>query len=167
MQHERICPICFDNLGRIYRDLPCGHRFHHSCLKMCEKKEATIHECPYCRQEYENIQLRNRQNLSLSIREKEMKVNFTTYIKTKLNECEITSGKKNKLLIVNCIYKKICENISMLLDPRFGFKTRFTEVVKQKVNYNFDEIQDLYEKGEITNEYNEFCGYKNIINNSL
>ena len=167
MKNERICPICFDNLGRIYRDLPCGHRFHHKCLKMTEKKEATTHNCPYCRQEYENIKIRSRQNLLLSIKEKEMKVNFTTYIKTKLNECELASGKKNRLIIANCIYKKICENISMLLDPRFGFKTRFTEVVKIKVNYNFDEVKDVYKEMKITNEYNELCGYKNIINNAL
>ena len=167
MRNERICPICFDNLGRIYRDLPCGHKFHHGCLKMTEKKDATIHNCPYCRQEYENIKLRCKQNLLLSNKEKEIKGIFITYIKTKLNECQLASGKKNRLIIANCIYKKICENLSILLDPRFGFDKRFTEVVKIKVNYNFDEVKDVYKEMKITNEYNELCGYKDIINNSL
>ena len=82
-----------------------------------------------------------------------------------MNECELAS-EKNRVIIANCIYKKICENIN-ISDPRFGFNTRFTDVVKLKVNVNFDEIKNVYEEENIINEYNEFCGYKNIINNSL
>ena len=151
MSSKTICPICYDNIGKIHRELHCGHKFHHKCLKQCERKDTTIQNCPYCRQDYENIILRDRTYL-LSISEKQIKTNFITFIKKKLYDCEMALGKKNKLLIVN---------------GRYGFTHRFTYVVKQKINENFNEIQDLYKKGEIKSEYEEFCNYRNVIINKL
>ena len=56
---KKECPICFDNLGRIYRTLQCCHKFHHKCLLKNETYNVKPYKCPFCRQSYENIQLRN------------------------------------------------------------------------------------------------------------
>jgi hypothetical protein len=157
-----ICPICYENIGKIHRVLHCGHKFHHKCLKLCEINKADKHNCPYCRQEYENIVLRERKTL-LTIEEKKCKTEFVMYIKKKLNECEITVGKKNKFLICNSIYKKIIEKKNMILTPKFGFMFTFTKTVRNKVSEIYLDIQELFKNGEITNEYYEFCGYKDII----
>ena len=110
MSTDSICPICYENLGKIYRTLSCGHKFHHKCLKNCEKKDDTIHNCPYCRQEYENIILRKRITI-LSVEEKDIKKNFIKYMKEMLNMCESTNGKVPRLLICNKIFKNIINYI--------------------------------------------------------
>ena len=44
------CSICLCKNGKIYRELECGHRFHHKCLSLCLTKQ-----CPLCRSPYENM----------------------------------------------------------------------------------------------------------------
>jgi len=166
MSAETICPICYDNIGKIHRTLHCGHKFHHKCLNNCEQNNATIHNCPYCRQEYQNIVLRDRTSL-ITISEKEKKKIFVDYIKKKLLECSLTLGKRERLLIVNDIYKKIIKNINILLNPKYGFIPKFNSVVKSKVTEIFGDIKELHENGEIQFEYQEFCKYKDIILNKL
>ena len=166
MLNKPICCICYENIGKIYRNLHCNHKFHHKCLKLCEKSNNTIHKCPYCRQEYENIILRDRTSL-ITLSEKEKKENFVNYIQLKLKECKLTLEVKDRLLIVNIIYKKIIKNINILLNPRYGFIPTFNSVVKNKVVEIFENIQEINETGEIAIGYQEFCKYKIIILNKL
>ena len=65
---SKECAICYKNLGNIYRTLHCGHKFHHKCLIVNEKYNNSQCICPYCRQTYENIKLRDR-TYKLSIEE--------------------------------------------------------------------------------------------------
>ena len=115
------CAICYQNLGKIHRVLQCGHRFHHKCIKACETSNAKIHKCPYCRQEYENICLRDRTKL-LNTEEKKKKKDFTDYIRKYIDECQNTNGKKDKFLICKNVFKRIAEEKDMLSNENLVFK---------------------------------------------
>ena len=70
------CSICYNKLNKIYRELSCGHRFHHKCLKLCEDTSNNdIYSCP-CRNKYENMILRTR---ILSTTEKKEKMFTPTF----------------------------------------------------------------------------------------
>ena len=157
------CSICYENLGKIYRVLQCGHKFHHKCIKACENMNTTIHQCPYCRQDYENICLRDR----LNEEERKRKLEFVSYIKKYLKDCENTSGKKNKFLICKIIFKRISEEIDMLSKSKFGFTKRFINVVKNKLIELDTNINELRKNNKISLlEHNEYLNYrKNILKN--
>lgn len=156
------CPICYENLGKIHRVLQCGHRFHHKCLKACENINATIHRCPYCRQEYENICLRDRTKLNKE--EKKKKTEFVEYIKKYLRESENTTGKRPKFLICNIIFKRISEEKDMISKRKFGFSRRFIDVVKNKLIQLESEVNELRKNNKISStEHNKYFNYKKII----
>lgn len=138
------CPICYENLGKIYRTIQCGHKFHHKCLKTCELKEKNKHSCPYCRQEYENILLRNT---TKDPTEKELKQRdkFILDIKKLLDECEAETEKKNKIFKIIKIYKTFTQNISILNNPKFQFN-KFKVVIKSKTIGITEQINNVIEE---------------------
>lgn len=165
MCDKSICPICLDSLGKMHRTLQCGHKFHFKCIKHNENSQTDTNEfsCPYCRQEYENMILRERK---LNKEQEKQKEIFVDYIKEKLNEILLKSDKKDKFYVVIDIYRKIIEkqNISMLLDHKFGFLPNFTEVAKKKIIEISFDAEELFENKTITqDEYSNFNNYKSII----
>ena len=165
MKHSE-CAICYENLGKIHRVLQCGHKFHHKCIKACENTNTTIHQCPYCRQDYENICLRNRNILNKE--EKKKKTEFVSYIKKYLKDCETTSGKREKFLICNIIFKRISEEINILSKSKFGFSIMFINVVKNKLIELDPEINELKTNNKITSsEHNKYFNYRKIIFKNL
>ena len=81
------CSICLCKNGKIYRELGCGHRFHHKCLLLCQTKT-----CPLCRTPYENIVLRKR--ILSSVDELKFKI-FCSDIKFKINSISETPKPQN------------------------------------------------------------------------
>lgn len=138
---KSVCPICFDALGKIYRTIQCGHKFHHKCLKKCESNEVNYHSCPYCRQEYENMVLIKRK-IVLSENESKKKTKFISDIKQLLNECIASKGKRNKFLMTLQIYKKLSKNINILNNPKFEFK-QLIEVIKIQATKLSEEINNV------------------------
>lgn len=130
---NKECPICFEKLGKIYKELPCGHRFHFGCIKTYENflNNKDLH-CSYCRTNYSVMTLRKR-NPELSDLEKGRKVMFTNNIKFMLDEVASTQDKNKKVIIINKIFYKIKKDIDMLINPKFKFK-KLLIVIKDKLN---------------------------------
>ena len=102
------CTICLCKNGKIYRELGCGHRFHHKCLSLCQTKT-----CPLCRTPYENIVLRKR--VLSSVDELKLKT-YCSDIKSLINECNSISEtiqKSKRLHIINIILKYPIPRISL------------------------------------------------------
>ena len=117
---NKECPICFDKIGKIYKELECGHRFHFNCITINEKlKEQKNLNCPYCRKEYSVMKLRDR-NPKLTPEEQKRKKEFSNIIKTKLNYVALESDKSKKVVIVNSIFSIIISNVDMIKDIKFG-----------------------------------------------
>lgn len=174
---EKICPICFDNLGKMHRTLQCGHKFHYKCLHENEKQTLSKnnfsenncikHKCPYCRQEYTNMVLRKRV-FKLTQEEKEKQKAFSNKIKKLLFDCSIVKERKEKFKLALKIYEIVIKNKNMLLNKKFGFVPKFVGVVKEKVKDIDEQIEDLiktkgleYIGGE--EKKKEWIKYKNII----
>ena len=56
-----LCAICYDDSSKSTVKLPCGHKFHVSCIKkMIKHADKNYLEdmitCPYCRREIKTIQ---------------------------------------------------------------------------------------------------------------
>jgi hypothetical protein len=51
------CPICKDPLTGTVKKLPCGHLLHTQCERPLTQYEG-VKECPLCRQQYEQKELR-------------------------------------------------------------------------------------------------------------
>ena len=87
---------------KIYRELSCGHKFHHKCLNIWEKYQDDV-SCPYCRSKYNNSALRSQ---TLSSSDEEKKQSFIELIKEKINEVSLLSSldKNNRLKLINSIF---------------------------------------------------------------
>ena len=147
---SKECAICYKNLGNIYRTLHCGHKFHHKCLIVNEKYNNSECICPYCRQTYENIKLRDR-TYKLSIEEEKKKKIFVNELKSLLyksnNEDEDNKSKKFEITIK--IYEIILTNIKMLNETKYGFRPIFTKLVIDKIHDLQNQIDELIEENNI------------------
>ena len=174
---EKICPICFENLGKTHRTLQCGHKFHYKCLHENEKQTISKnnlsvnncikHNCPYCRQEYTNMVLRKRV-FELSQEEKEKQEEFSNKIKKLLSDCSIVKEKKEKFMLALKIYEIVIKNKNMLLNKKFGFILKFVPVVKEKVKEIDEQIEDLIKTKGLDyiggqEKKDKWNSYKNII----
>lgn len=160
---SKDCPICYEKISKIYRELSCGHKFHHKCLNIWEKYQDDI-SCPYCRSEYNNITLRSQ---TLSSSDQEKKQSFIGLIKDKLNEVSFSSSldKNYKLKLINSILRIILinENMYMLTTKKFGFQ-KFVECIIWKLEELFEDIEKEVSKKTITDiQYNEFKSNRDLI----
>ena len=154
------CPVCLNNLGRIYRALHCTHQFHHKCLKQWET-ESKKEICPCCRQKYENMVLRNS---PLTSQEQIMKRKLCNFIICKKQEQFKSVGTWDKTLTLNILYKEIIRNKDMILNKRFGFKI-FVDAIKIQTIRLSVEIKERLDENKINDDmYTEFNSYKDIIN---
>ena len=141
------CSICYNKLNKIYRELSCGHRFHHKCLKLCEDTSNNdIYSCPYCRNKYENMILRT----NFKYNGKKRKDVYTNVLSKMVIDVNNAPTKKDKVDIVNNIFQYILkeDNVAMVLNKKFGFQ-KFLDVVITKVN---ELSYDVHEDGNITKE---------------
>lgn len=145
---SKECAICYKNLGNMYRTLHCGHKFHHKCLIMNEKYNNSECICPYCRQTYENIKLRNR-TYKLTIEEEEKKKMFVNQIKALLVENQNEDIKSKKFEITIKIYEIILKNVKMLNTTKFGFRQQFLNVLVNKIYDLQGQIDALIEENNI------------------
>lgn len=113
------CPICYEKLGRIYRTINCGHKFHHKCLIASEKKDENIHNCPYCRCEYQNMILRERK---LTPKEKEIKEIFGKDVQKYIKEVQQTVGTQEKTLLILKLYEYLIKNVSIINNKKYKLK---------------------------------------------
>lgn len=144
---SKECAICYKNLGNIYRTLHCGHKFHHKCLILNEKYNNSECICPYCRQTYENIKLRDR-TYKLSIEEEKNKKMFSDQIKSLLVEIQNEDNKSKKFEFTIKIYEIILKNIKMLNQTKYGFREHFLNVIINKIHHIQNQIDDIkLEKG--------------------
>lgn len=62
-----ICPICLKRMIFFYKKTPCGHKFHHKCLKNWKAKNNT---CPSCPKELFNYKgtYHQQDNISLNLK---------------------------------------------------------------------------------------------------
>ena len=158
---NKECPICFDKLGKIYKELECGHRYHFKCITTYERfKEQKDLNCAYCRKEYSVMKLRSRIP-NLTPEEKKRKQEFTVNIKSKLNEVIFESNKSNKVVIVNSIFSIIISNVDMIKDIKFGLKPKFLNVVLLKLSELSLDVNNAYSKNEISKtDYDIFYNNK-------
>ena len=140
------CPICYEKLGKNYKELECGHRYHFKCITTYEKIKASKNECdlscPYCRKKYSNMKLRSELDFKLTIEEEINKSKFVSTIFDLLNQIE-GKDKNKKLIIINKIFSTIIDNVKILKDKKFGFE-KFVPVIINKVNELSLEISDIY-----------------------
>ena len=126
------CSICFEKLGKIYKELPCGHRYHFGCITICEKlKKNKNLNCPYCRQEYSVMKLRKR-IIKLTEEEKLKKRNLSEYIKSKLEQTDATKSLNKKVSYINKLYSHLIINFDILKDQKYNY-TKFLEDVTKKL----------------------------------
>jgi hypothetical protein len=150
------CTICLCKNGKIYRELGCGHRFHHKCLSLCQTKT-----CPLCRTPYENIVLRERR---LSASDKLILNKFLRDIKSILNDFYkieyYYNHQNNKLIIINTLLKYLIENKQILLARKFGLDNMI-KVLKKKITYLAEEIieQDANLKKKYITQYKQYSTY--------
>lgn len=141
------CSICYEKLGNIYRTLHCGHKFHHKCLIINENYNNSVCICPYCRQTYENIKLRDR-TYKLTIEEDKNKKMFMNKINELLVEIQNEDNKSKKFELTIKIYEIILKNIKMLNQKKYGFREHFLNVIINKIHYLQNQIDDIkLEKG--------------------
>lgn len=165
---NKECPICFEKIGKIYKELECGHRFHFNCITIYEKlKEQKNLNCPYCRKKYSVMKLRDRIP-KVTPEEKKRKKELCNIIKSKLNNVAFESDKSKKVIIVNSIFSLIISNIDMIKDIKFGFKPIFSNVVLFKLSELSLEINNQHNKNEISkNDYDIFNNNKITIEHQL
>jgi hypothetical protein len=144
------CSICLCKNGKIYRELGCGHRFHHKCLSLCQTKT-----CPLCRTPYENIVLRER---VLSSSDKLKLKTYCDDIKALINECNSfseTIQKSKRLHIINIILKYIIDH-KYMLTGKFPLN-HFIGVIKNKLNgWNMEIIEDANLKKKYITQYKRY-----------
>jgi hypothetical protein len=157
------CPICLNNLGRIYRTLHCTHQFHHKCLKQWET-ESKKESCPCCRRKYENMVLRNS---PLTTQEKIAKTNLCNSINCKKKEQIKSIGTKGKITTLNILYKEIIINKNMILNKRFGFRLFIDAIKIQTIRLSVVIKERLDENKIYDDMYTEFNSYKDIIINEF
>ena len=145
---SKECAICYKNLGNIYRTLHCGHKFHHKCLILNEKYNNSECICPYCRQTYENIKLRDR-TYKLSIEEEKNKKMFSDQIKSLLVEIQNEDNKSKKFEFTIKIYEIILKNIKILNETKYGFRENFLNVIVNKIHHIQNQIDALIEENNI------------------
>jgi hypothetical protein len=155
---KKECPICFDNLGRIYRTLQCCHKFHHKCLLKNETYNVKPYKCPFCRQSYENIQLRNR-TYKLTIEEKKKKKNFYNDISNLIENINCEANILFHIKLLYSFFEYILKNIKMLTEIKYGFR-KFIKVLVEKI-YQFQYKIDNH----IENNGIEFIGGQEKLNN--
>ena len=142
------CTICLDKNGKIYRELGCGHRFHHKCLSLCQTKT-----CPLCRTPYENIVLRVR---SLSPSDKLILKTFCNEMISILNEFDEIKYNieyqyiNKRLIIINKVLKKIIEHKYILL-KKYGL-CNFITTVKDRIMYINNDIVSEDNKSNINQQ---------------
>ena len=148
------CSICLCKNGKIYRELGCGHRFHHKCLLLCQTKT-----CPLCRTPYENIVLRKR--ILSSVDELKFKI-FCSDIKFKINSISETQ-KDERLNTINTILKYLIDHKNMF-NSKFPLKP-FRELLKLKLNsWHIEIVAD----GNINIQYiTQFNSYSKTLLNFL
>lgn len=160
---NKECPICYEKLGKIYKELPCGHRYHFSCIKIYEnlKKDKDLN-CSYCREIYDNMKLRERKP-KLTVEQEIKKNKFINAIKTSLIEVQETSNKNKKLIISNNIFQLIISEMKMLNNKNFQFEN-FLITVKGKLNELSSDVDNALIDGLISNkQYKIFYTNKNKI----
>ena len=146
------CTICLCKNGKIYRELGCGHRFHHKCLYLSQTKT-----CPLCRTPYENIVLRKRILSSVD----ELILNkFLRDIKFQINSISKTQISK-RLNTINTILKYLIDHKNMF-NSKFPLKP-LIEILKLKLNTWHSEIVS---DGNINRQYiTQFNSYsKHLLN---
>ena len=162
------CSICYEKLGRIYRELSCGHRFHFKCLNLYETyKNNKLLTCPYCRESYRNIVLRER----LSKREIEKKRNYVHIIYQQFNKIyNMESLNKNDIVKeMNHLFKLILlkDNLDLILNRKYGF-LKFEQAIYSKISELNNDINKYFSLDEINYEtYKEFNSIKKNLDKSL
>ena len=143
---NKECPICYEKLGRIYKELPCGHRYHYKCIKIYEnlKKNENL-KCCYCREPYRIMKLRDRK---LTGKEQNKKLIFCNSLKNLLNNVSINKELNTKVIVVNNIFKIIIKEIDMIKNQKFNFNTLLPIVINKLSDLSF-EINKLNIEGKI------------------
>jgi hypothetical protein len=155
------CPICFEKIGKIYKELECGHRYHFKCITLYEKfKNNENLNCSYCRNPYSIMKLRDRKK-KLTPEEKIKKDSFVSHISNLILEVKIINNynKNKKVILINKIFKCLIYEIDMLNDDRFDFKKKFIPTMISKLHFLKAEV-DIYgpsnEKKISKKQYNLF-----------
>ena len=158
---NKECPICFEKIGKIYKELECGHRFHFRCITIYEKlKEQENLNCPYCRNEYSVMKLRDRIP-KLTPEEQKRRKKFSNIIKSKLNDVALESDKSKKVIVVNSIFSIIISNVDMIKDIKFGLKPKFLNVVLFKLSELSLDVNNQYNNNKISKkDYDIFYNNK-------
>lgn len=156
------CTICFEKLSKIYKELPCGHKFHFGCITIYEKlKQNENLNCPYCRKQYSVMKLRERK---LTKQEELKKYELSLFLKEKLNEVDSSKAKNKKTIIVNQIFNSLLENIDILKEPKYGFTSKFVPVIIHKLSELILQIQECFEEKKISKkQYDLFINNRSKI----
>ena len=149
------CTICFKKIGRIYKELPCGHKFHFGCITIYEKlKQNKNLNCPYCQKQYSLMKLRERIP-KLTYEEKLKKYNLCIFIKDKLKELEFASCKNKKTILLNQLFNNLLENIDLLKNTKYGLTIKLVPVIILKLSELIIQIQSCYEKKNISKKQHD------------
>ena len=150
------CSICLCTNGKIYRELECGHRFHHKCLSQCLTKQ-----CPLCRSPYENIVTRAS---ILSLSDKLLLKKFVSEMIPILNEFYVIKYNEEpqyinkRLIIINKVFNKIIEH-KYIFYKKFGLDN-FITTIKERIIYINNDIILEDNKCKITQQniinYNKY-----------
>ena len=118
------CSICFKILPRVHLVLPCGHKFHFSCLDQWYNFKPGL--CPYCRQT-------NGGGIYSRLRSKKKLIR---YFVDKCREVNLTINKEEKVKIMLDIFTLVNNNMRIL---RFEYKILF-ETILNRIEVISNEI---------------------------
>lgn len=149
------CTICFEKLGKTYKKLPCGHKFHFGCITIYEKlKKNENLNCPYCREQYSVMKLRER--ITKLTKEEDFKKNeLSLFLKQKLKEVESSKNKNKKTIIVNQIFNSLLKNIDLLKEPKYGFTSKFVPIMIHKLSELIFQVQVGYGEKKISKKQHD------------
>ena len=140
------CSICLCKNGKIYRELGCGHRFHHKCLSLCHTKT-----CPLCRTPYENIVLRKRVLSSSGLLK--LKI-YCNDIKSLINSIT-TSQPSERLHIINTILKYLIDNKNMF-NSKFPVKPLIEEIKQRIYVWKSEIVADVNINKQYITQFNSY-----------
>ena len=165
---NKECPICYEKIGKIYKELECGHRYHFRCITLYEKlKDNNDLNCPYCRKEYSVMKLRVRIP-NLTPKELKRKSEFSNNIKSLLNKIEFEFEKSQKIIVINTLFSYIISNVNMIKDIKFGLKPKFLNVVLLKLSELSLDVNNVYNKKQISKkDYEKYYSNKIKIENEF
>ena len=116
MNEVPLCVVCLQELCNNLTCTPCGHVFHHKCIRKCLESKVS---CPLCREKTSNNKLLN--------------------ISFEINSCKNSSNNDQR--IIETLNEKI-----IILEDKIENQEKSLEIVNKSKDESLEKIKRLQKK---------------------